>query len=284
MTDTMLDSDAHQVSPPPRFALFNYGFRPFFLLAGAYALLMAPLWVWIYAHGVAVVGSAPSMYWHAHEMLFGFVSAAIAGFLLTAVPSWTGEKGFGGRPLIALTILWLGGRVAMAGFVPFWIAAALELSFLPALATLLAPPLIRARNRNTPLLAVIGALWLLDGAFVLSLRKSDVALSATAMQLAIDFVMVLVTLIGGRIVPSFTANALRRRGETAQIASRAWVESAVVTLMIAIAVVDIAWPTSALSGVLAAAAALMHLVRLSGWRSFKTRGEAILWILHVGYA
>jgi uncharacterized protein involved in response to NO len=269
-----------------RFALFDYGFRPFFLLAGLYALAIVPVWLYFYVHHGALFGALPAMYWHSHEMLYGFVAAAIAGFLLTAVPSWTGARGFGGAPLISLVTLWIAGRVAMAtiGDVPFWVAAIAELALLPALAVFLIPPLLRSSNRNTPLLAVLGMLWLIDAAFLVALKNGDAVLAGRTMTLAIDFVLVLVTVIAGRIVPAFTANALRSRGETADIASRAWLERTVVALMVAIAIVDTFAPNPVVGGALALLAAAAHTLRLWGWRSFKVGGQSILWILHVAYA
>ena len=226
------------------------------------------------------------MYWHSHELLYGFVVAAITGFLLTAVPSWTGARGFAGLPLIALAGLWLLGRVAMAtvGQVPFFVTAIAELSLLPALIFLLIPPLFRTQNRNTPLLIVLGVLWLTDLGFVLSLGSGDVALAEHTVRLAIDIALLLVTVIGGRIVPTFTANALRNRGQIAEIATRGWLEKTVIGLMVAIAVLDVLQPNGKLSGTLAAFAAVAQAARLSGWRSFKAAGEPIVWILHVGYA
>jgi len=272
--------------PARRFALFDYGFRPFFLLAGVYAMAIVPIWLYFYAHSPTTFGALPPMYWHAHEMLYGFVTAAIAGFLLTAVPSWTGARGFAGTPLRMLVAAWLVGRIAMAtiGTVPFWVTALAELSMLALLAALLLPPLVRSQNRNMPMLAVLAVLWLVDAAFLVALKKGDVLLASRTMTLAIDFVLILVTIIGGRIVPAFTANALRRRGEMPDIVSRRWVETAVIGSMILIALVDVFAPNGLTSATLAAIAAAMHVVRLSGWRSFKTRGESILWVLHVGYA
>src|SRR5688572_1510759 len=163
-----------------RFCLFDYGFRPFFLLAGLHALAVVPVWLYFNAHHGAPFGSLPTMYWHSHEMLYGFVVAAIAGFMLTAVPSWTGTRGFGGVPLIVLVTLWLAGRISMAsvGSMPFWLVAIAELALLPALAALLVPPLFRSGNRNMPLLVVLGTLWLADAAFVVSLGSGNVALAA----------------------------------------------------------------------------------------------------------
>jgi uncharacterized protein involved in response to NO len=273
-------------APVRRCALFDYGFRPFFLLCSAYALVMVPWWMYRFAHASVSFGVLPAVYWHAHEMIYGFVMAAIAGFLLTAVPSWTGERGFAGLPLIVAVVLWTAGRVAMsaAGAVPFWLVAAAELAFVPCLLALLAPPILRTRNRNLPVLAVLVVLWIIDGAFVLSLARGDALLATGAIRLAIDFVLVLVTIIGGRIVPVFTANALRRRGETVSTVTRMPLEYAVIGLMVAIAVTDVFAPNAWLSGVLAALAALAHVLRLAGWRSFRTRGEPILWIMHVAYA
>ena len=285
MKDLVQTVDARDPAPT-RFALFDYGFRPFFLLAGLYALLLVPAWLYFYAHHGAPFGALPMMYWHSHEMLYGFVGAAIAGFLLTAVPSWTGARGYAGAPLCALVGLWTAGRIAMAsvGDAPFWITALAELAFLPALAALLAPSLFRGSNRNTPLLAVIGVLWLIDGAFLVALKNGDAALASRAMTLAIDFVLIMVTVVAGRIVPAFTANALRRRGELVQVVSRGWLEKVVIGAMVSVAAVDVLAPNATLSGVLAALAAAAHALRLSGWRSFRARSESILWVLHVGYA
>lgn len=269
-----------------RCALFDYGFRPFFLLSGLYALAIVPVWLFRFAHASTPFGALPAMYWHSHEMIYGFVMAAIAGFLLTAVPSWTGARGFAGRPLIAAVVLWLLGRLAMSavGSVPFWLTATAELALIPMLLALLAPPIFRNANRNAPLLGVLTVLWLIDGAFLVALSRGDAALAGGAMRVAIDFVLILVTVIGGRIVPAFTGNALRARGETVTVITRRPVEVAVILLMVAIAVADAFAPDSMLSGSLALLAAVVHVLRISGWRSFRTSGQPILWVLHVGYA
>ena len=269
-----------------RFALFDYGFRPFFLAAGLSALALIPIWLYFFVHHGVTFGSLPAMYWHAHEMLYGFAAAAVAGFLLTAVPSWTGSRGFAGKPLYLLIGAWIAGRVAMAmaGEMPFWMVALFELSLLPLLAAVLAPPLFRSDNGNRPMLVVLGILWLIDVAFLVGLYRGDVVLAARALSLAINCILILVTVIGGRIVPAFTANALRRSGETVSLVKRDWVERLTIGSMIAITIVDAIAPFGVASVVLAATAAVAHAIRLSGWRSFKTRGESILWILHVGYA
>jgi uncharacterized protein involved in response to NO len=267
-------------------ALFAYGFRPFFLFAGAFALLAVPVWLAIFASGALPLHHLPPQLWHAHEMLYGFVLAALAGFLLTAVPSWTGARGFGGAPLVALSCAWLLGRLAFAcaSQLPVALLALLELAFLPGLAVLLAPPLLRSRNRNTPLLGILALLWLSDAAFLWAVASGEAGLASGALRFAINVMLVVVTLIGGRIVPAFTSNALRRRGQTAQIRTWPLLERAVMLLMAAVLVVDAAWPGSALAGGVAALAAVAQVVRISGWRTLRTRPDPIVWVLHLGMA
>ncbi|HEY7674948.1 MAG TPA: NnrS family protein [Burkholderiales bacterium] len=268
------------------FALFAYGFRPFFLLAGLFAASAVPVWLALYHRGTMLLPALSPQLWHSHEMIYGFVAAAVAGFLSTAVPSWTGAKGFGGPPLIALALVWLLGRTAfaLAGVLPVWVLVATELAFLPGLGVLLAPPLFRSRNRNTPLLIVLAVLWLADVAFVVGFVLRDSTLASHSLRIAIDMMLLVVTVIGGRIVPAFTANALRRRGETASVRNRLWLERGVIALMVGVAVVDMFQPNGSAAGWLAALVAVAQALRLSGWRSLRTRGEAILWVLHVGYA
>lgn len=269
-----------------RYVPFAYGFRPFFLLAGWFALLGMGAWLWLHQSADAWSGNLPVSQWHGHEMMFGFIVAAITGFMLTAVPSWTGSRGFGGWPLLLLTVVWLAGRVTMAvsGTLPFAALAAIELAFLPALAVLVAPPLLRARNRNTPLLLVLLALWAADAAFLLGLHRSDPALASAALRFALNLVLLLITVIGGRIVPAFTANALRQRGIEFRMRSIAPLERAVIVVMIALLLVDALWPSTALAGGVALAAGLAQGWRLAGWNGHRTLHDPIVWVLHVAYA
>ena len=269
-----------------RWTLFAYGFRPFFLAALSYAPLAVLAWLSLRATGRLPLPGFPPQLWHGHEMIFGFVAAAIAGFLLTAVPSWTGERGFAGKPLILLTILWLAGRLAFAcaAWIPLPALMAVELTFFPALMTLLAPPLLRARNRNTPLLIVLAALWSMDATFLYAVLRADVLLATTALRVSIDIVLLLITVIGGRIVPAFTANALRRRGIEAQVRSARWLEIAVIAAMALAVVIDIVSPFHPVAAVVAAIAACAHALRLAGWRGVRTLKEPIVWVLHLASA
>jgi uncharacterized protein involved in response to NO len=270
----------------PRFVPFGHGFRPFFLAALAYASVGLATWLWMRATGSHPLPPLPSQLWHAHEMLFGFIAAAIAGFLLTAVPSWTGTRGIAGLPLITLTLVWVAGRLsfAAAADVPLRMIAAVELSFIPFLAALIAPPLLRARNRNTALLGVLAVLWLVDGFFLCAMSQGDIELASRAIRAGLDLVLLLITVIGGRIVPSFTGNALRQQGLAVKVRTWPWVEGPLVAAMIMIVAIDVFAPEHPYAWGVFGLAALGHAVRLAGWQGLRTSRQPILWVLHVAYA
>jgi uncharacterized protein involved in response to NO len=265
--------------------LLRYGLRPFFLGAGLVAVLLIPWWASSYAFGIPLGTGWPPTLWHAHEMLFGFIVAAVAGFLLTAVPSWTGARGFAGGPLALVSGLWLLARIAVATsqLWPPAAVAAIDLAFLPTLAVLVLPPLVRARNRNTPLLAVLAALWAADLAFYWGLYRHDDGESLHALVLGIDIVLILITVIGGRIVPAFTANALKHRGLAGTV--RAWpgMTGLAVGSMIALALSDLLVPDGVIAGVIAAVAAAAQAVRLAQWQPLRTLRQPIVWVLHLAY-
>ncbi len=270
----------------PRLVPFAYGFRPFFLAAGLFAVIAIAAWVWIFVSGRAPLGDLPPFLWHGHEMLFGFIGAAVAGFLLTAVPSWTGSRGFAGPPLIVLTLLWLAGRIAFAASAwlpPLWLVAC-ELSFLPMLAFLIGRSLLRERNRNFPMLIIIGVLWGIDAWFLYAITTGDFPAASQALRAGIGLVLLLVTVIGGRIVPNFTASALRRRGIGVEIRSWPLVERVTIGAMVLAVVIDTVAPWNRAAAAVAGIAAIAHAVRLSGWRSLKTLAEPIVWVLHAAYA
>ncbi len=268
-----------------RLPVFSYGFRPFFLASGVFAALSVPAWLLFYANGIAPLPRLPAQAWHGHEMIFGFVVAAVTGFLLTAVPSWTGRRGFGGWPVLGLILAWLAGRAALAAgaVVPLAVLATLELALLPLLAALLAPPLLRERNRNMAMLAVLALLWGADATFLVAMSRGDASLASRALLGAMNIVLLLLTIVGGRIVPAFTSNALRRADAAFTLRSYPWVERALPAAMISVIVIDALLPQQAIGGVLALVLALLHGWRLSGWRSLRARGDPILWVLHMAY-
>jgi uncharacterized protein involved in response to NO len=174
--------------------------------------------------------------------------------------------------------------MGQANSMPFWITAILELAFLPALLILLAPPIVRARNRNLPILGVVTLLWLIDAVFMRAMQTGDVLLASGAARVAVDLVLMLVIVVGGRIVPAFTGNALRSSGSDVAPVTRGWLEIIAIGSVALIVLCDLFNPDSHLAGVLAGIAAAAHALRLAGWRSFRMRGEPVLWVLHIAYA
>jgi uncharacterized protein involved in response to NO len=266
-------------------ALFNYGFRPFFLLAGVQAIVAMAVWLAV-LHGMpwGIAWLAP-VQWHTHEMIFGFIAAALAGFLLTAVASWTGQRGFAGPPLMVLVAVWLGGRIAMfPGLgVPQPLAATIDLAFLPIVAIAITPSLIRAGNlRNLPLVAFLVLLFTANLLF--HLPAVGARLGIHGPTLALDTILLMVTLVGGRIVPAFTGNALRTRHPGARVAPFGWVDGAALAAAATVLVVDLAVPGGGLAGVVALVACVLHAWRLLRWRGWLTRDMPIAWVLHIAYA
>ena len=268
-------------------ALFGYGFRPFFLAAGIAALLLVPWWVGSLTLGIPLATAWPGYLWHGHEMVFGFVVAAISGFLLTAVPSWTGQRGFSGWPLVALTGLWFSGRLLVAGSA-HWatgLTAAVDLAFLPALALMLLPSLVRARSRNTPLLLALLALCGANAVFYWAVSRADVGLARTALLAAVNVVLLLVTIIGGRILPAFTSSGLKERDATSPpVKHWAGLSALAIGAMVAVLLVDLAFPGGRAAGVCAFAAALIQALRLLQWQGLQAVRLPIVWVLHVAYA
>jgi uncharacterized protein involved in response to NO len=267
-------------------SVFAYGFRPNFLLAGLAAVVLVPAWALSLVTNASFGSSWPPMLWHAHEMLFGFVAIAIAGFLLTAVPSWTGQKGFAGTPLMLLAGTWLAARVltASSGLWPPYLVSAVDLAFLPTLGALVARPLLRSKSRNTPLLLVLAVFWLTNVGFHFGLLHGNAPLALRALHIGIDVVLVLVTIIGGRIVPAFTTSSLRPAGLADVVRNRTAVTVLAITSMLAVTLIDVFAPETYLAGAAAGLAALAQAARLGQWGGWHTRRQPIVWVLHLSYA
>lgn len=291
----MLDPGVTPTSGQPNrsSALFAYGFRPFFLGAGLYACLAMAAWLtWMgldFAHvGVEAGTLSFSVFvWHAHEMVFGFVPAVIAGFMLTAVPSWTGAPPLSGRPLAALAGLWVAGRIAVwvSAYLPSLAVALIDLAFLPALMLAVAMPLFRARAwRNILFLVILGLMAAAN--LMVHLEFLDLAADGAAFGhlLGVDMIALLIAIVGGRVTPAFTANWLQREGIDASVVRRRIFDVVALAAIALVAVADAADAPSWVTGALAAAAAAGLLGRMAGWRGERVMGEPIVWILHVGHA
>jgi uncharacterized protein involved in response to NO len=226
-------------------------------------------------------------WWHGHEMLFGLVAAAIAGFLLTAVPVWTARRALCGRPLMALVALWALGRVAMvaAGALPAALVAAIDLAFLPALALVLVRTLWRSgQRRNYGVAGLVGLLALANAAVHAQAIGLAPASAPRALRFAVDVIVVLIVVIGGRITPAFTTNALLRRGVASRARSRPWLERLAVASTASLAGVGLLAPRSVASGVLSGLAGLAVAARMAGWQTLRTWHDPLLWSLHAGMA
>jgi len=260
--------------------MFSAGFRTFFLAASLWAALAVPIWLAAYAHGYALPGALPALYWHAHEMIFGYALAAVAGFLLTAIPNWTGRLPIRGAPLAALAALWLAGRVAM--FTP---ASWIELGFPAALIAMVARELIAGRNwRNLPMLAALALLF--AGDVLVHLQALEVAdTAALGNRLALATLLALIALVGGRIIPSFTRNWLvRAKPGGALPAPTGRLDLACLVAILAGLAAWVAAPGTATAAALEIVAGAAAALRLSRWRGLATLREPLLVVLHAGYA
>ena len=278
----------HDFRPHNRgLALFEAGFRPFFLLAGIDSLANMILWLAAFFHPqIWPADAIPAMYWHAHEMLFGFAGAAIAGFLLTAVPNWTGQAPYRGPVLWLLTGLWIGGRIVM---LPFFAQSSLglviSLSFFPALALTVAPALLRARKyRNLPFLVLLLLLFSADLCFQKGFGGAPELGQHIGLYAALDIIMAMIVIIGGRIVPSFTRNSLIKWGVATEVASRTWLERGAILSLLLMVALDMSMPLSTASGVATLVAAIFQAMRFSQWQGHHTLRDPLLWVLHLGYA
>jgi uncharacterized protein involved in response to NO len=266
--------------------ILRVGFRPFFLAAGIWSAVAVALWLGGLVGVVALPTAFDLITWHAHEMLFGFVAAVIAGFLLTAIPNWTGRLPLRGPGLALLVGLWVLGRAAvgLSALVGPLTAAVLDLAFPVAFCAVVLREILAGRNwRNLPIAGVLAVL--MAGNLLTHLEPLGVAQTAgLGLRLAIACIVLLITLVGGRVVPSFTRNWLAKRGE--QRLPRPFGRLDGLAILSSLAA-GLAWtlaPEAIASGALALLAALLGAVRLAGWRGHRTLAEPLVWVLHLGTA
>jgi uncharacterized protein involved in response to NO len=264
-------------------AIFSFGFRPFFFGGALFAALAILYWLALFAGYAPGGGPADPLRWHIHEMIFGFFASIAAGFLLTAIPNWTGRLPVQGAGLAGLFALWLLGRVAMVlpWLDPAW-AGGLDSLFLVAFAGVVWREILAGRNmRNLPVCLLITLLAAANVAF--HFFADDAAAQQMVQRAALAVPALLIALIGGRIIPSFTRNWLVQRGET-QLPAPAgrFDQLALGAAALALAAWVVA-PLHAVTGLLFLVAGLLHAVRLGRWRGHRTGAEALVWILHVGY-
>lgn len=267
--------------------LGDRGFRPFFLLGSLYAAAVSALWVAMLLGLATAPAWLGATRWHAHEMLFGFAAAAVAGFLLTAVPNWTARPALTGGPLFALVALWLAGRVACAApdlWPTAWLAV-VDGSFLFALAAAVARPIAAARNaRNYGVVALVLGLAVANACVHADALGLLPGAAPRALRVALFVLVALIAVIGGRITPAFTVNALRRAGRDVTPVGPDLAARVAVPAVIAFVAFDLVAPGAPASGVLAALAALALALRMRRWQTRRVLDDPLVWSLHLGSA
>jgi uncharacterized protein involved in response to NO len=269
-------------------ALFSYGFRPFFFFGAVHAALMLTLWVPWFLGVISLPSAFPPVAWHMHELLFGYVPAIVAGFLLTAVPNWTGRLPVVGWPLAGLFGLWVLGRLVIGGSaqIPPGLVTMLSLLFPAALAGVIAREIIRGKNwRNLKVLGGIAALLAAQALFHLEIRRTGDAVYGH--HLAVAATLVLIMIVGGRVVPSFTTNWLRRENPGPQptpFNSFDKISTGFAVGGLAGWVISPAFPSAAPGfGVVLLMAGVLQLIRQARWQPHRTLAEPLVTVLHVGY-
>ncbi len=277
-TPIEVEAQAQRRAARPDFALWRLGFRPFYLVASLFAALSIGLWVAQYAGWLETPYVSGPM-GHAHEMIFGFVLAVVTGFLLTAVRNWTGRPTAAGAPLAALVALWVAGRLLVLAPWPL-AAAAVDTLFPLAVAVAIGIPLLESRNRrNFVFIILMVAFAALDLTGHLS-RQGIIALPERySVQVALDVIVLIITVIGGRVIPMFTANGVRgstpRRNGAIE-----WLAPASIIALLTADLVQL--PAPALAAILAFGA-IVQTARVWLWRPWQTLRVPLVWVLHAGY-
>ena len=260
--------------------LLRLGFRPFYLCAALLAALAVPLWIALFLGLVPLSPAVPALLWHAHEMLFGFATAVIVGFLLTAGKGWTGLATPKGTFLGILVGLWLAARIASV-VAPYLVYAVLDLIFLPVVAIVFLDVLLRSGNRrNLPMALILVLLALSNLAFHLAVAGIVAISPLSALHAGLALIVMIECVIAGRVIPAFTMSA------TPGLKLKASPKRELTTLLLTALGLGL-WvfaPPGGLTLVTLALAAGLHLHRQWQWHPLSSRGRPILWILHAAYA
>jgi uncharacterized protein involved in response to NO len=265
-------------------AILSRGFRPFFLMAGVWAVVGMALWPAIFNGAIEIPTAFSAVDWHAHEMIFGYGCAVVAGFLLTAIPNWTGRLPVAGIPLAALAGLWAAGRIAVfcSAAIGRLAATAIDVSFLVVFAAVIAREVVAGRNwRNLKTVGLVLALALVNFAFHLEDARSGLA--DFSIRAALGLIVMLILLIGGRVTPSFTGNWLAKAGPNKRPVPFGRADIGLMALSGLSLALWVAAPEGDLTGALAIAAGAGNLWRLSRWRGLAARRDALVLVLHAGF-
>jgi uncharacterized protein involved in response to NO len=262
--------------------LFALGFRPFFLLAGFFAIFLVAAWVPVFVGGFAFDTYYGQLGWHSHEMIFGFTSAVVAGFLLTAVRNWTDTPTPTGGYLAAMAALWLGGRIIplFPDSLPGWLIALVDLAFLPVVAIGIGVPLVRkGEKRNLVFLLLLSGLFIGNLLTHLDLLGYGQQPAGLGIFLGLHIVILLIVIMGGRVIPFFTERAL----QGVVIKRRPVIEWLAPVSALAFLCAELFRAEMDIVGVCAALAAIMNGIRLASWYTHRFWRVPLLWVLHLGY-
>ena len=265
-------------------AIFSYGFRPFFFFGSLYAAVSIAVWLPVFSGYISVNTAFIPRDWHIHEMLFGYVAAVVAGFLMTAVPNWTGRLPLRGMPLGILFLTWLAGRLAITGsaWIGWLAAAAVDCAFLLLLVGAVAREIIAGRKWDS--LKIVGAVGLFAFANVLfHLEAHFAGVADYSIRAGLAVVILLIALVGGRIVPSFTRNWLARNNPGRLPVPFARFDALTLAASAVTLGGWIAVPANRVVGGLMILCGLLHMVRLGRWAGDRVTADRLVLILHVAY-
>ena len=266
-------------------ALFSYGFRPLFLLAGSFATVVIPLWMVVWSGRMILGGPFSPVDWHIHELLFGYTSAVIAGFLFTAIPNWTGRMPTRGWPLMTLAAVWMAGRLAVAGALPLGPVQvmALDCAFLTAIGAMVTVEIVAGRNWGN-LRVVVPVLLYLAANLTFHLEAMLGGSADLGRRLGFAMVVLQIGLIGGRIIPSFTRNWLTKKAPGSMPEPFGRFDGASLVLMLGALLAWVAFPHAQVTGVALILAGATQGLRLARWRGWRVWRSALLLMLHLAYA
>jgi uncharacterized protein involved in response to NO len=265
-------------------ALLSYGFRPFFLVGGFYAGLGVLIWLPMFFGEVAIPTAFSPLDWHIHEMLYGYLSAVITGFLLTAIPNWTGRLPLQGGPLAVLVTVWIGGRIAvcLSADIGALTAAVIDVLFLLLVAAATAREIAAGRNwRNLPPIFIL--LVFLGGNVIFHVETYETGRAELGTRLGIAAAVGLISLIGGRVIPSFTRNWLARENPGRLPAPFGRFDIGVLAVSLLALASWVANPAWTITPVLMLTAAIAQAIRLARWAGDRTLRDRLVLVLHIGY-
>ena len=284
----MAQTSAEQMRAWTGPALFSFGFRPFFLFGAVWVVLAMLLWLPAMTGVLTLPTRLDPVSWHAHEFLFGYLGAILAGFLLTAVPNWTGRLPMVGWRLAALFTLWVLGRLAILGSanLPAGTAPAIDLAFPVVLGALILREIVAGKNwRNLIVFALLAVFTLSNAVFHYEALSGSYAAQGYGLRLGLATAVMMIAVIGGRIIPSFTRNWLARTERSARPAPPMQRFDKIVLLASLGALgLWVAYPDSIQTGMALVLMGALHLARLTRWQGHHTLAEALVWVLHVSYA